>query len=246
MIYILVMKTNNSYPKLSELKNKSRPKSFSEGHVLADHFPKRENIITNQENLIINQDYDELEQNSDEEPKKSWSNIYTKILGFLFHLVLISIFEVVFFNYYIIQYEDNALISLTNQLISPIINSCKTLSNNNKIIVDDFIKIFINETTVNNNALIDYNLRQTFNHKLYLNSIYYSLGVIIVFILVLSSNYIFKQKIDFTMILLDNIIMICILGIYEFIFFKNIIFKYMTISPSELIKIIMGNLIQTC
>jgi len=237
------MKANNSYPKLSEIKNYSRPKSFSEGYKLTNQFPK-------QDEFAINQDYDEIpEQRSEEQELKSigfCAVMYTKIIGFLFHLVLISIFELLFFNYYIIHYEDNALISLTNQLINPVINSCKSLSNNNKIIVDDFIRIFVNYTIISNNALNDYNSRQVFNHNLYIYSICYSVGVIIVFLLVLISNYFFKQKIDYNMIILDNLIMICILGVYEFIFFNNIIFKYMTISPNELIKMIMTNLLETC
>lgn len=48
------------------------------------------------------------------------------------------------------------------------------------------------------------------------------------------------------MVILDNIIMITILGIYEYLFFTNIVFKYMTISPNELIKNIMVNLLQKC
>jgi hypothetical protein len=237
------MKANNSYPKLSEIKNYSRPKSFSEGYKLTNQFPK-------QDEFAINQDYDEIpEQRSEEQELKSigfCAVMYTKIIGFLFHLVLISIFELLFFNYYIIHYEDNALISLTNQLISPIINSCESLPNNNKIIIDDFVNIFINKTIINNNALIDYNSRLVFNHNLYINSICYSIGVIVTFLLVLISNYYFKQIINFKMVLLDNVIMICILGGYEFIFFNNIIFKYMTVSPNELIKIIVTNLLQSC
>jgi hypothetical protein len=237
------MKANNSYPKLSEIKNNSRPKSFSEGYNLTNQFPK-------QNEVIINQDYDEiLEQRSEEKESKLnayASVIYTKIIGFLFHLVLISIFELLFFNYYIIQYENNALISLTDQLISPLVNSCKSIPNNNKIIVDDFIKIFINQTVINNNALTDYNSRLVFNHNLYIESIGYCIGAIITFLLVLISNCFFKYTIDIKMIILDNVIMICILGVYEFIFFKNIIFKYMTISPNELIKIIITNVLSSC
>jgi hypothetical protein len=164
----------------------------------------------------------------------------------MFHLVLISIFEVIFFNYYIIQYENNALITLTDSLINPIITSCQSLSNTNKIIVDDFINIFVNDTILNNEAMSDYNNRQIFNHKLYLYSIGYCIGVILLFLLLLGMNIFFKEKINFSMILLDNLIMICILGIYEFLFFKNIVFKYMLMSTNELIKNMVDNLLKSC
>lgn len=213
---------------------KLRPKSFSEGHGIINQFPKSEEIIN----------YNEIPESVN--PIVKTNIFYTKIIGFLFHLVLISVFEVIFFNYYIIQYENNAIILLVNQLVTPIINSCNTLSPINKILVDDFIDIFVNETTINSNALSDYNIRQEFNQTLYTKSIYYCLGVISVFFVSLISNIYFKQKIDFLLVILDNIVMISILGIYEYIFFSNIIFKYMTISPNELIKIIMGNLLQSC
>lgn len=238
------MRPNNSYPKLNILKTTLRPKSFSEGNIVTTQFPSKDK-------LIINQDYNELpEENLEQQPiinnTNIYSIIYTKIIGFLFHLVLLSIFEVLFFNYFIIQYENNALISLVNKLTSPIINSCQSLSNTNKILVDDFINIFINSTIINNNALLDYNTRQVFNHNLYIKSIEYCIGIIVTFFLLLISNLYFKQKIDFYMIILDNIIMICILGVYEYVFFTNIIFNYITITPNELIKIIIGNLIDAC
>jgi hypothetical protein len=224
---------------------KSRPKSFSEGYDVSNQFPKHDE-------LFINQIYDEISEQSSEEkkdiiPKPNMVGIiYVKMIGFLFHLVLISIFEVIFFNYFIIQYEDNALISLTDQLISPILNSCQVLSNTSKTIVDDFINIFINETTINNNALSDYNIRHNYNYKLYIYSIEYCIGTILAFFMLLSMNYFFKQKIDYLMIILDNMTMICILGVYEFIFFKTIIFKYMTISPHELVKNIVANILHKC
>jgi len=79
-----------------------------------------------------------------------------------------------------------------------------------------------------------------------LYSIGYCIWVILLFLLLLSMNIYFKEKIKFTMILLDNLIMICILGIYEFLFFKNIVFKYMLMSTNELIKNMVDNLLKSC
>lgn len=233
------MKANNSYPKFPELiKTKPRPKSFSEGYTVSNEFPK----------YSVN-NYDEIPNELPNElPKTSniYSIIYTKLLGFIFHLVLISVFELLFFNYYIIQYENNALISLSNSLINPIITSCQKLSNTSKIIVDGFINIFVNETTITNVALSDYNTRLIFNNKLFIQSIMYSSGVILVFLLLLSLNCYFRIKINYLVIILDNLVMICILGIYEYLFFKNIVFSYAMMSPNELIKNIMVNLLQSC
>jgi len=220
------------------IKQKSRPKSFSEGYIVSNEFPKHS--VNN-----YNEIPDEL---PNELPKTNniYSTIYTKLLGFIFHLVLISVFELLFFNYYIIQYENNALILLSNSLINPITTSCQKLSNTSKIIVDGFINIFVNETTINNNAISDYNTRLIFNQNLFVKSIMYCSGVIIAFFFLLSLNCFFKLKIDYLTIILDNIVMICILGIYEYLFFKNIVFSYAMLTPNELIKNIMVNLLQSC
>jgi hypothetical protein len=220
---------------------KKRPPSYSEGYITEILFDKvnlNEPILDTEEENIIKQ---EVIKKTD-----YFEIIYVKIVGFMFHLVLIASFELVFFNFYIIQYENNALISLTDQLISPIILSCNSLPNLSKILVDDFLQLFINQTTINQNALDGLNQRNIVNHFLFIKSIYYYVGVIAVFFGTLLLNYKFKKNIDFRIIAIDNIIMIIILGVYEYIFFKNIIFPYQMISPNELIQNIVNNLINTC
>ena len=229
------MKPSNSYPQLS------RPKSFSEGYGVINQFPAYENK---------NEIYEEIPEPVPEtksEPKKDYLEIiYNKIVGFMFHLVLIATFELIFFNYYIIHYENNAVVTLSNQLVQPIINSCSGLTNNSKVIVDDFINLFVNETVININALSDKNLREETNSRLFHLSLVYYIVVFSIFLFALLINYVLKKKIDFMMIFIDNLIMICILGIYEYLFFQNIIFKYLTLGPNELIKNVMENLLNNC
>jgi hypothetical protein len=44
----------------------------------------------------------------------------------------------------------------------------------------------------------------------------------------------------------DNIIMIILLGMYEYIFFSNIVFEYITITPEELTLNIENNFLAKC
>lgn len=219
------------------MNNNKRPPSYSEGYISEITFDKVNlnypiNDIDDHEENIIIPDYFEI--------------IYVKIIGFLFHLVLIASFELIFFNFYIIQYENNALISVTDQLISPIISSCSSLHNSSKILVDDFLELFINQTIINKNALDGLNQRNEINHFLFIKSIYYYIGVIILFIGTLLLNIKFKKNINFKIIAIDNTIMILILGVYEYMFFKNIIFPYQMISSNELIQNIVNKLITNC
>jgi len=217
----------------------TRQKSFSEGYTVINQFPKYDELLINE----IEEPVPKLE---DINRNNIYNHIYDKIIGFLFHLVLISVFELLFFNYYIIQYENNALISLSDSLIGPITNTCQTLSPFSKTLIDDVINIFINETTVNDNAENDFNNRQIVNQKIYQKSIIYCLGVISLFLFTLSLNIVFRQKINFVTIILDNLVMIMILGIYEYIFFKNIVFGYLIMGPNELLKNIMDTLLYKC
>jgi hypothetical protein len=238
------MKSNNSYPKLPEI-IKSRPKSFSEGYGVINQFPEYNQIKKEDDKSIPILEKEEVSiPNSNN--KDYIEIIYNKIVGFTFHLVLIATFELIFFNYYIIQYENNAVISLSTQLVQPIINSCSNLSNTSKVIVDGFINVFINETTINNNANSDKNVREINNSIINKLSLYYYAGVFSWFIFILLINLKIKRKIDYTMIFIDNLIMIVILGSYEYLFFHNIIFKYLTLGPNELIKNIMVNLLTAC
>ena len=248
------MKSNNSYPKLSEnIQPKSRPKSFSEGYGVINQFPEYEEIKKEDDKnipILNSSIYQEEEVNLNSIPipnKRDYIEIiYNKIVGFTFHLVLIATFELLFFNYYIIQYENNAVISLSGQLVQPIINSCSGLSNTSKVIVDGFINLFINQTVINDSANSDKDVREANNIIISTLSLYYYAGVISIFFFILLTNIYLKRKIDFLMILFDNLIMIIILGSYEYLFFHNIIFKYLTLGPNELIKNIMVNLLNSC
>jgi hypothetical protein len=234
------MKQNNSCPDFNEYtKTPPRPKSFSEGHGVVNHFPKY-------------LEYQELPEPVPEPiiVKKEETDyvgiIYNKIIGFTFHLVLIATFELLFFNYYIVQYENNAVISLSNQLVAPLMNTCSQFTNVSKIVVDDFINLFVNETVININADSDKSIREINNKYIAKLSLVYYSWIISGFLGILLINLYLKRKIDFMMIVIDNVIMISILGIYEYLFFHNIIFKYLTLGPNELIKNVMGNLLNDC
>jgi len=173
--------------------------------------------------------------------------ILNKLISYTFHLLLIAGFEIIFFNFFILSFENNSLIGLFDQLVQPIINTCSNLPNNSKVIVNNFINLYVNETIINKNANNDYINRMNVNTLVYYTSIYYFVGILCFLIGLIITNFVwFKQKIKFMVIITDNIIMISILGMYEYIFFSTIIFKYMLITPNELFKIVMQNILSMC
>jgi hypothetical protein len=221
-----------------------RPISYSEGYVSELNIPNDirstllsintiDSSIIVEATVVNKNEYIEL--------------ILNKLISFTFHLLLIAGFEIIFFNFFILNFENNSLISLGNQIAQPIINTCSNVSNNSKSIIDNFINLYINQTIVNNNAYNDYINRIYVNKLLLYKSVYYFIGILCFFIgLVITNLYYFNQKIKFMVIIVDNIVMIGILGMYEYIFFKTIVFKYVMITSNELIKIILENILFIC
>ena len=56
----------------------------------------------------------------------------------------------------------------------------------------------------------------------------------------------FRRKINYKTIIIDNLVMISFLGLFEYLFFSTIIFNYQTISPNELNKQISDSVLKNC
>ena len=170
-----------------------------------------------------------------------------KLIMFMQHLFLITMFELIFFFNYVTKYEDGALIGVFNSLIGSIISKCNNLNNVSKIFVDDVFKMFVNTTQVNNNAINAYNSRMFVNNNLMIKAIQYFIGVLGVNIILICGNRCtINKKINYKEIIIDNLIMISLLGIYEYIFFTNIVFKYLSISNDEIFQNFQNQFISSC
>jgi hypothetical protein len=170
-----------------------------------------------------------------------------KLIMFMQHLFLITMFELIFFFNYVTKFEDNALINVFNSLTESITSKCSSLSNDSKIIIDDIFKIFVNTTQVNENAIISYNSRMVVNNNLMTKAITYFIGVLVVNIMLICGNRCtINKKINYKEIIIDNLIMIILLGIYEYIFFSNIVFKYLSISNDEIFQNFQNKFIGSC
>jgi hypothetical protein len=170
-----------------------------------------------------------------------------KLIMFMQHLFLITMFELIFFFNYVTKFEDNALINVFNSLTESITSKCSSLSNDSKIILDDIFKMFVNTTQVNENAIISYNSRMVVNNNLMTKATTYFIGVLVVNIMLICGNRCtINKKINYKEIIIDNLIMIILLGIYEYIFFSNIVFKYLSISNDEIFQNFQNKFISSC
>jgi hypothetical protein len=162
---------------------------------------------------------------------------FTTILYLILHVSIIVIFEILFYFLYIIKKEyevfDYLIYDITHKKYYYLNESTKELINN----------LLMNMTNINyikSQAEIDRKNRLYTKNQLYNTS-----QNIIVSVVLLSSFIIIygflKKKIILKYLLLDLIILLSLIGLFEYMFFKNIISHIRPISPYELLNKIITN-----
>ena len=181
--------------------------------------------------------------------------IFKRLMLFTMHLALISLFEIIFFFNVIIDYENNSFTNLIDSFANPLVNICQKFNTSDKIVFTNIVNSFINITNINYNAYESLNKRNISNqHILGYAWIYFGfiLGISLLTILVnhFNNNRDFfvnnrpnkNKSINLIKIIIDNVIMIILLGLYEYLFFKTIIIKYIPISNNELTKYLIDKI----
>lgn len=177
--------------------------------------------------------------------------ILNKIMLFFIHLFLISAFELLFFFMFVTKSEDEAINSLftsiTGSVLGSVTSICNTFNQTEKNVINNLINDVVNGTSLLNKANQQYLERVSYNKKLLTTGFIYFFALFIINVFIVLINKIkFKRKINYKGIILDNLVMISLLGLYEYIFFSNIVFQYETVTPNELIYNIYNNFILAC
>ena len=166
--------------------------------------------------------------------------ICKRSIMFMLHLGLISLFEIVFFFNIVSVYENNALINLIGTFTQSIPSMCYNLNYTDKEIFTYIFDNLVNVNQINKNAQSSFDYRTKYNSKLVLISWMYFLGVVVLNLILLICKFFLKFKINLIRIIFDNFIMIILLGLYEFLFFRTVILQYQSISTDELTKNIIN------
>jgi hypothetical protein len=166
-------------------------------------------------------------------PSKCTLYIFKRLIMFLMHLSLIGLFEIIFFFTIVSVEENNAILKIINNFTNNIPNLCSNLNFTQKLEITYIFNEIFNVSSINNNANFALQQRQSYNNNLFIYSWLYFVGIIIINAVLLIFNYKLKLRIKIKKILLDNLIMIIILGLYEYLFFKTIIMNYEAISTHE-------------
>jgi hypothetical protein len=180
-------------------------------------------------------------------PKKSLrSKIAKRAISFLFHILLISIFETLFFFLFISKSEDTGIQNTINGYVQGVVSQCSRWSRNESAVITEFLTLFLNASDVLNAAARSGEKRRYYNFMLQVQAWVYVLILTLVFTITALAYSIRDVKIKWKSVVADNICMILLLGLYEYFFFRTIIYKYQSLSDSELDGYIVAQLQTQC
>ncbi len=174
----------------------------------------------------------------------------TKAINFclrlLFHISLISIFESIFFFFYVSTLEDDGILNVVGGFISSAVHSCSNITSVERIWINDALGYFFNVDQIEiqgNNALT---ARNQTNSVLMNRSWYYVGGCSGLFIACLGYAQCRRVRIYWKKLFLENFAMILMLAAYEYMFFSTIIKPYTPISGDEIAQHAVYQLNASC
>jgi hypothetical protein len=176
------------------------------------------------------------------------ATIFKKVGSFLFHIFLISIFENIFFFAFISKSEDKGILKTVGNYIDAVAESCAVWPKNETFFWNEILTTFINPANVSAVAATSLSERNTNNDVLLLQSWLYTVGILST---VCGGAAIgwwrgWLSRRTVKRILLENIGLVAMLGLYEFIFFRTIIYEYTSLSVPEIDEFAVNTLQQSC
>jgi ABC-type nickel/cobalt efflux system permease component RcnA len=101
-----------------------------------------------------------------------------------------------------------------------------------------------NQTIIDNQGQASALQRANFNTGLLYRSIWYSVACLGICIAMVVIVFLRKINVKWRKLMIEHLAFVFILGLYEYFFYETIIYKYMTISTSELNQHIIDGMYQ--
>jgi hypothetical protein len=228
-----------------------KSRSFSEGHI--DVVRPMPRILSNLQSLLPEEGSATppspplQSQPSTPNSSELWTPFLLRwSLRFSVHLSLVAIFETLFFWLFVSKTEDSALIHLVNTMSTKLLAKCSTLTNTQKVNFLDLVDIFINQTRVQSEGMEAATARAAYNNGLRTKSWLY-VGGLVGLVGGLSGTVWWKRvEIHWKQLWLENLALILLLGVYEFMFFSTVVYPYESISLPELEQGLLTNIDAIC
>lgn len=202
--------------------------------------------IQNDLNLVINDSENLSNENRYcilfKRHKGSIIRICGKVFYYILHLMLISLFETMFYFNYVSVEEDAAITGQIMGLVEPIGKQCGMVPIE---IREEIIKVL---EMINNTGYIEEKgEREEYNNGLKERAMIIVYGLIgICMIIGIVLWWIDKKRLSWKQMILDTIVMVGVLGMYEYGFFMNYVSKYKVIGTTEIEWNVREYLIKQC
>lgn len=167
-------------------------------------------------------------------------------LRFLIHITLISVFETLFFFMFVSKDEDSGIMGTIDHYTNIVLDRCSGLAANETVWIDPVLERFINVSSDLEAASNAAASRASFNNGLLLLSCYYIIGLFLLMSFVAGVSRYKNYKIRWCYIITENLVLVSMLGMYEFMFFETVITQYTTATPTEITGMFIRGLQQRC
>jgi len=149
------------------------------------------------------------------------------IVNMVLHSAILFTFLSLFFKLYISKLSTDTFNKEINHMInSSLGNNLDIIKNNN--IVKALPKVELVNIFSKPNRVVETHNNGLFNSVLIANIMLWSLVVIIILIFKFSCNI----DINLTELITDNVVVFAIIGVFEYLFFTKIAFKFVPVLPS--------------
>jgi hypothetical protein len=234
---------------MSDPPTRMRPPSFSESHIYLPRLPR---VESNQKPLIL-MDIDDLSINRVAPIPRpipqstTWAvKFHLWATKFALHLTFISAFETLFFWLYVSASEDAALVGLINNYVTGAVAGCHNLTVAQRFNSSAIIAALVNQTNINAAGVAAATDRAIYNGLLLRNSWLYCSAIAFVFVVLAAGARLRRINVNWKHLVGENAALVTLLGIYELMFFRTVIFRYRATTMEELDQMVVGELMDAC
>jgi hypothetical protein len=172
--------------------------------------------------------------------------IAEKGLSILLHVVLISLFETVFYFQFVSQSEDAALMKTVDGILDGTVRGCQQWPANVTRDINYILDLLVNVSEISAAGSVAAAGRARDNTSLQIQSWIYTSALSAALIVSLSAFKIKGWRINWRVLLGENLALIIGLGLYEFMFFKTIVYNYSALTVPEIDARVVEQLEQSC
>lgn len=167
-------------------------------------------------------------------------------LRFTLHIALISLFETVFFWKFVSTTEDQALFGIVDDYTVGIFRGCAELTPAQRSDLRTFFDFFVNTTRADAAGAVAAAGRAAFNAGLLRQSWGYFGGLTGAVAILAATARLRDLDIRWRQVALENLCLVIFLGIYEYMFFRTIVFPYKSVTIPELDRYVVDEFQAQC